>query len=603
VPHSPPLSTDARNGLHDHATVADTIVATLRASGVRRVYGLPGDSLNGFTDAIRRDGELAWEHVRHEESAALAAAGEAAMTGRLAVCAASCGPGGVHLANGLYDAHRSGVPVLAIAAHIPREEIGGDYFQETHPQELLRGCSVYAELVSVPEQLPRVLEMAMRHALERRGVAVVVVPGEVFRHRAGAAPPPTAIRASATRIRPDDATLLAAADVLNAGERVTILAGAGCRDAHDELIGLAERLQAPVVHSLRGKEWVEHDNPYNVGMTGLLGFPSGYRAMERCDVLLMLGTDFPYRQFLPDHARVIQVDVRGEVIGRRVGVEIALVGTVKDTIDALLPRLTGRRDAAHLRAMTEHYRDSRARFDDQAATGRRAHAAIHPQALTAAVDRIAAYDAVFLADVGTPTLWAARHLTMNGRRRLIGSFTHGTMANALPQALGVQASHPGRQVVALSGDGGLSMLLGELLTLRQRRLPVKVVVYNNGALGFVELEMKADGLVTFGTDLDNPSFADIGRAIGLHAVRVERPADLEVGLREALAAPGPAVIEVMTARQELSLPPHVTAQQAKGFGLWAMRSVLSGHGDEVLDLAQTNLSQLTDEATRRGGRS
>jgi pyruvate dehydrogenase (quinone) len=586
MPHAP---------LAPHATVADVMVATLRASGVRRVYGLPGDSLNGFTDAIRRDGELAWEHVRHEESAAFAAAGEAAMTGELAVCAASCGPGSLHLINGLFDANRSGVPVLAIAAHIPREEIGGSYFQETHPQELFRECSVYAELVSVPEQLPRVLEIAMRHALERRGVAVVVVPGEVFRHRVGGHLEARAIGAASTRVRPGDAALLAAADLLNAGGRATILAGAGCRGAHDELIALAERLKAPIVHSLRGKEWVEHDNPYDVGMTGLLGFPSGYRAMEHCDVLLMLGTDFPYRPFLPDGARVIQVDLRGERIGRRVAVDVALVGAVKDTIDALLPRLSSARDTAHLDQMVEHYRGARERFDHQASTEHHARAGVHPQALTAAIDRIAAYDAVFLADVGTPMLWAARHLSMNGRRRLIGSFNHGTMANALPQALGVQASHPGRQVVTLSGDGGLSMLLGELLTLRQQRLPIKVVVYNNGALGFVELEMKADGFVTFGTELDNPSFAEVARAIGLHAVRIDDPAELESGLSEAFATPGPALVEVMTTRQELSIPPHISAQQAEGFSLWATRSILSGRGDEVLEVAQTNLSQLTDE--------
>jgi pyruvate dehydrogenase (quinone) len=317
--------------------------------------------------------------------------------------------------------------------------------------------------------------------------------------------------------------------------------------------------------------------------------------MEHCDVLLMLGTDFPYRQFLPDRARVIQVDLRGERIGRRVPVDVALVGAVKDTIDALLPRLNTARDGSHLDQMVQHYRGARERFHRQATTDDHARGPIHPQVLTAAIDRIAAYDAVFLADVGTPTLWAARHLSMNGRRRLIGSFNHGSMANALPQALGVQASQPGRQVVTLSGDGGLSMLLGELLTLRQQRRPIKVVVYNNGALGFVELEMKADGFVTFGTDLDNPSFAEIARAMGLHAVCIEHPADLEAGLRSAFDAPGPALVEVMTARQELSVPPHVSAQQAEGFSLWATRSILSGHGDEVLEVARTNLSQLTDE--------
>lgn len=577
---------DARNGGVQPPTVADVIVATLRASGVSRVYGLPGDSLDGLTDAIRRDGQLTWEPVRHEESAALAAAGEAAMTGELAVCAARCGPGGVHLVDGLFDANRSGVPVLAIAAHLPRAESGGGSFQETHPQELFRGCSVHAEPVSVPEQLPRVLEIAMRHAMERRGVAVVVVPGETFRHPAGHDHRVTAIAPTATRACPDDAALLAAADTLNAAERVTILAGAGCRGAHGELVALAERLKAPVVHSLRGKEWVEHDNPSDVGMTGPLGFPSGYRAMEHCDVLLMLGTDFPYRQFLPEHARVVQVDVRGERIGRRVPADVALAGTVKDTIGALLPRLAGDRDTTHRDRMVRHYRRTRERFDAQAASGGGEEDRVHPRALTAAIDRIAAYDAVFLADAGTPALWAARHLTMNGRRRLIGSFNHGTTASALPQAIGAQASHPGRQVVTLSGDGGLSMLFGDLLTLRQRRLPVKVVVYNN--------------------DLDDPSFAGIARAIGLHAVRVERPADLESGLRAGFDAPGPALVEVMIERQALAFPPEVPAQ-ATGSGLWATRGILSGDGGEVVEVARSTLEQVTAEAAhglgRRGGAS
>jgi pyruvate dehydrogenase (quinone) len=576
------------------STVADVVVATLKGSGVRRVYGLPGDSLNGFTDALRRDGEIAWEHVRHEEAAAFAAAGEAAMTGQLAVCAASCGPGNLHLINGLFDANRSRVPVLAIAAHIPREEIGGSYFQETHPQELFRACSVYSELVSVPEQLPRVLEIAMRHAIERSAVAVVVIPGEIFLHDAGHDARAAVIRPSRAVIRPADEALAAAADVLNAAERVTILAGAGCQGAHDEVIALAGVLKAPVVHALRGKELVEYDNPYDVGMTGLLGFTSGYRAMEHCDALLMLGTDFPYRPFYPEHARVVQVDVRGEHIGRRVPVDIGLVGTVTDTIAALLPHLDTTRDAAHLGRMTSHYRRTRQRLDALAQT-HGDHGPIHPQTLAVAIDRLAADDAVFLADVGTPTLWAARYLTMNGRRRLIGSFNHGTMANALPQAIGVQASHSARQVVTLSGDGGLAMLLGELLTLRQQRLPVKVVVFNNGALGFVELEMKADGIVTYATDLDNPSFAELARAVGLHGVRIERPSELEDGLRTAFEHDGPAVVEVMTVRHELSIPPEITAEQAKGFTLWATRSILSGRGDEVVEVARTNLRQLSVE--------
>jgi pyruvate dehydrogenase (quinone) len=572
-------------------TVADVMIATLKASGVRRVYGLPGDSINGFTDAVRRDGEIAWQHVRHEEGAAFAAAGEAAMTGRLAVCAASCGPGNLHLVNGLFDAAGSRVPVLAIAAHIPRDEIGGSYFQETHPQELFRECSVYCELVGVPEQMPRVLETAMRFAVERSGVAVVVIPGEIFLHQAERETPPAAIRPSRPVIRPSDDELVAAAGVLNRAQRVTILAGAGCQGAHDELIAAAGALKAPVVHALRGKEFVEYDNPYDVGMTGLLGFESGYRAMEHCDALLMLGTDFPYRPFYPDDAKVVQVDVRGEHIGRRVRVDVGLVGTVKDTVQALMPRLETGRDIAHLERMQAHYRRTRERLD-ALADGHGDTGPIHPQLTAVALDKVAADDAVFTADVGTPTLWAARYLRMNGRRRLLGSFNHGSMADALPLAIGAQASHPGRQVVSLSGDGGLAMLMGELLTLRQQHLSVKVVVLNNGALAFVELEMKADGIVTFGTDLDNPSFADIGRAVGLHGIRIEHAGELEEGLREGLAHDGASIIEVMTERQELSIPPHITASQAKGFTLWATRSVLSGRGDEVVAVARSNLREL-----------
>jgi pyruvate dehydrogenase (quinone) len=575
-------------------TIADTIVATLKACGVQRIYGLPGDSLNGMTDALRRDGSIDWVHVRHEEAAAFAAAGEAAVTGELAVCAASCGPGNLHLINGLFDANRSRVPVLAIAAHIPREEIGGSYFQETHPQELFRECSVYCELVSFPDHLQRVLESAIRHALERGGVAVVVIPGEIFLHHEAEGARPSPIRKVATVATPGQDVLRAAADLLNTAERVTILAGAGCEGAHDELMAVADALAAPVVHSMRGKEFVEYDNPNDVGMTGLLGFASGYRAMEHCDALLMLGTDFPYRSFFPEGARVVQVDIRGEVIGRRVRVEVPVVGSVKDTIDALLPALRQDRDTSHLERMRDHYRRTRARLDGLAHTHGDG-SPVHPQILVAAIDAAAADDAVLIPDVGTPTLWAARYLHMNGRRRLIGSFLHGSMANALPQAIGVQAASPGRQVIALSGDGGLSMLLGELLTLRQQRLPVNVVVFNNGALAFVELEMKENGIVTYGTELDNPSFAEVARAIGLHAVRIERPSELDEGLRTAFAHDGPSVIEVLTARQELAIPPGVTAGQARGFALWATRSVLSGNGGELLEVAATNLRELAFE--------
>ena len=575
-------------------TVADVVVATLKISGVQRVYGVPGDSLNGFTDALRRDGDVVWEHVRHEEAAAFAAAGEAALTGELAVCAGSCGPGNLHLVNGLFDANRSGVPVLAIAAHIPRAEIGGAYFQETHPETLFRECSVYCELVSIPEQLPRVLEIAMRNALQRGGVAVVVVPGEVFLASAPSDARPLEIRAAKSVVRPDDKALAAAAKVLNAASEMTILAGAGCADAHDQLIAIAGALKAPVVHAFRGKEFVEYDNPYDVGMTGLIGWNSGYRAMEHCDALLMLGTDFPYRPFYPDGVPVVQVDLRGEHIGRRVPVDVALVGTVADTIDALLPLIEPKTDTQHLDRMIAHQRRARARLDALADQGR-GESPLHPQYVAATIDRLAAADAIFAADVGTPCIWAARYVRMNGSRRLIGSFNHGSMANALPHAIGAQASHPRRQVISLSGDGGLAMLLGELLTLRQQHLPVKVVVFNNGALSFVELEMKAAGIVTFATDLDNPDFAGIAQAIGLFGVRVEKAGDLEGALQDAFAYDGPALVDVITARQELSLPPKVTLEQVKGFTLFASRTILSGQGTELVELAKTNLRQLERE--------
>jgi pyruvate dehydrogenase (quinone) len=574
-------------------TVADVMVATLKASGVQRVYGIPGDSVNGFTDALRRDGGIAWEHVRHEEGAAFAATAEAALTGELAVCAASCGPGNLHLINGLFDANRSRVPVLAIAAQIPTVEIGGEYFQETHPAELFRECSVYRELVSTPEQLPRLLQIAMRAAVQRGGVAVLVVPGDVLTADAPS-DEVVAVRTARAVMRPDDESLAAAAQVLNAAERVTIMAGAGCAGAHGQLIALAGALQAPVVHAFGGKEFVEHDNPYDVGMTGLIGFGSGYRAMEHCDALVMLGTDFPYRPFLPEGVPVIQVDIRGEHIGRRIPVKVPLVGTVRDTVDALLPLLTPKTDSAHLNRMTAHYRRARARLD-KLARDRRNDSPLHPQYVAATIDRLAAADAIFTVDVGTPCIWAARYVRMNGTRRLVGSFNHGSMANALPHAIGAQASHPGRQVVAMSGDGGIAMLLGELITLRQQHLPVKVVVFANGALSFVELEMKAAGFATYGTDLDNPDFAGIARATGLFGVRVDKAGDLEDALRAAFAHDGAALVEVATARQELSLPPKVTYAQLKGFTLYATRTILSGEGGELVELAKTNLRELEVE--------
>ncbi|MCG7609168.1 MULTISPECIES: ubiquinone-dependent pyruvate dehydrogenase [Mycobacterium] len=573
------------------ATIADQVISALTLSGVRRVYGLPGDSLNGFTDAIRRSGEITWQHVRHEETAAFAAAADAALTGQLAVCAGSCGPGNLHLINGLFDAQRSRVPVLAIAAHIPRTEIGSEYFQETHPQDLFRECSVYCELVSTPEMAPRILQMAMRAAVEEGGVAVVVIPGEIFLQRAGETGWATCpVRPTRSIVRPDDESVRRAAGILNSAERVTILGGAGVAGSHDALIELASTLQAPVVHALRGKEFIEYDNPFDVGMTGLLGFASGYKAIKEADTLLMLGTDFPYQQFYPEGATVVQVDIRGRNLGRRTPVDLGLRGSVADTLAALQPLLRRKTNRDHLDRSLRHYRKTRATLDSLAVNDRD-KTPIRPEYVAALANQLASDDAVFTCDVGSPVVWAARYLTMNGRRRLIGSFNHGTMANALPHAIGAQTAFGDRQVIALAGDGGLTMLFGELVTLIQNRLPVKVIVFNNSSLNFVELEMKAAGIVTFGTDLVNPDFAAVAQAMGMFGRRVTEPGELQRAIADALSHDGPAVVDVHTARQELSIPPAITVEQAKGFSLYAIRTILAGRADELLDLVTTNVAR------------
>ncbi|MET8796923.1 ubiquinone-dependent pyruvate dehydrogenase [Nocardia sp. NPDC004568] len=573
------------------ATVAQHMITALQVSGVSRVYGLPGDSLNGFTDAIRRSDSITWEHVRHEEAAAFAATAEAALTGRLAVCAGSCGPGNLHLINGLYDAQRTRVPVLAVAAHIPIGEIGSGYFQETHPEELFRECSVYCELISSPQSAPRVVEMAMRAAVEENGVAVVVIPGEVFQSRvSGDRWSSRPVLPSRSVLRPDDPTLRRAADILNTGSRVTILGGAGTAGAHARVMALAETLHSPIVHAFRGKEHLEYDNPFDVGMTGLLGYASGYKAIKESDVLLMLGTDFPYPQFYPEDAAIVQVDIRGSHLGRRTPIDLGMVGSVRDTIDALLPLLEQKTDRTHLDRSLRHYRRTRHSLDALAVNDRD-RTPIRPEYVAGVVNRLAADDAVFTFDVGSPTIWAARYLTMNGLRRLTGSFTHGTMACALPHAIGAQTAHRGRQVIALAGDGGLTMLFGELITLVQNDLPVKVIVFNNSSLNFVELEMKAAGVVNFGTDLANPDFGAAARAMGIWGRRVEEPGDLEPAIAEAFAHEGPALVDVVVARQELTIPPAISAEQAKGFTIYAIRTILAGRADELLDLVTTNVAR------------
>ncbi|GAC57153.1 pyruvate dehydrogenase [Gordonia hirsuta DSM 44140 = NBRC 16056] len=578
-------------------TAADLIVDTIAAAGVKRIWGIPGDSLNGFTDALRTRPELAWMHVRHEEGGAFAASAEAAMTGELAAVAGSCGPGNLHFINGLYDAHRSRVPVLAIASQIPGEQIGTNYFQETHPENLYRECSSYCEVARTPEQLARILNIAIRTAVEDRGVSVLVIPGELFVAKVDEPQRVPRIRAASPVVRPSDEEVHLAAAMLNDSQKVTILAGAGCAGAHDDVVALAQKLKAPVVHAYRGKEHIEYNNPCDVGMTGLVGFASGYHAMESCDTLLMLGTDFPYNQFLPAHARVIQLDIRGSQIGRRTAVDLPLVGSVADTVPALTELIDDGRDPEHLDTAREDYARTRTLLDEWAVQND--DIPIRPEYLTRLLDQLADDDAVFVPDVGSPIIWAARYLTMNGRRRLLGSFSHGSMANALTMSTGIAAATPGRQVVSLSGDGGLAMLMGELLTLVQNKLPVKIVVYNNSSLNFVELEMKADGFVNFGTDLENPDFAAVAEAVGIAGWKVTDSSQLRQAVTEFLAHDGPALLDVTVARQELTIPPAITAAQVKGFTLWGLRTVLSGRGDELLDLAEVNLLSRLRRPKRR----
>jgi pyruvate dehydrogenase (quinone) len=555
--------------------------------GRENLGGVTGDSLNGLAFSLEQIGSIRWMHTRHEESAAFAAGADAESTGRLAVCAGSCGPGNLHLINGLFDAHRSHQPVLAIAAHIPSTEIGLGYFQETHPQELFKECSCFAELITNAQQFPRVLARAMRTAIEERGVAVIVLPGDValtecqeeVGKRTGSGP---------SSIVPASADIGRLANLLNQSGAVTLLCGSGTEGAHDEVVALADMLGAPVVHALRGKQFIEWDNPYDVGMTGLIGFSSGYHAMDSCDTLLMLGTDFPYRAFHPSKANIIQIDWKGSQLGHRAPLTLGLVGTVKDTIRAVLPHLERKCDRGFLEHAKKHYESARKGLDELA-TPSGPGRPIHPEFLARMIDEAASGDAIFAADVGTPTLWAARYLKMNGKRQLHGSFNHGSMANAMPQALGAQGANAERQVVSLSGDGGLSMLLGDLLTARQLDLPIKVVVFNNSLLGFVSMELKASGYLDTNVDLSKTDFAAIAKGAGIFSIRVEESDTVPSALQQALSHPGSALVDVVISKHELAMPPKIELTQAKGFSLYMLRAILSGRGDEIVDLARTNL--------------
>ncbi|MFI6795242.1 pyruvate dehydrogenase [Streptosporangium canum] len=572
-------------------TVAEQFIEVLRQAGVERVYGVVGDSLNPVVDAIRKTAGIEWVHVRNEEAGAFAAAAEAQVTGRLAVCAGSCGPGNTHLVQGLYDAHRSGAPVLALASHIAGAQIGTGFFQETHPDRQFVDCSGYCEMIGSAEQMPRVLRIAVQHAIGHSGVAVVVLPGDVADMPAAHGTGAHGFLTRQGTVQPPSDQVAELATALNSAEKVMLFCGAGVRRAHEEVMSLAARTLAPVGHALRGKEWIQYDNPYDVGMSGLLGYGACYDAMHEADLVVLLGTDFPYDDFLPGK-RTVQIDHDPAQLGRRTPLELAVHGDVSETLLAVLPQVAQKTDRRYLDKMLSKHVKTLDNVVNAYTRDIEHHTPIHPEYVASVVDELAADDAVFTVDTGMCNVWAARYLTPNGRRRVIGSFKHGSMANALPHAIGAQLADRGRQVVSLSGDGGLGMLMGELLTARMYDLPVKIVVFNNSSLGMVRLEMLVDGLPDFGTDVAPVDYAAIAAAIGLGSVRVEKPAQVREALATAFAAPGPYLVDVVTDPDVLSMPPRITAKQVKGFALGAGKVVLTGGVGRMIDMARANLRNI-----------
>jgi pyruvate dehydrogenase (quinone) len=575
-------------------TVADQLIAQLVEAGVHRIYGIVGDSLNPIVDAVRRTGGSAkggidWVHVRNEEAAAFAASADAQLTGELAVCAGSCGPGNLHLINGLYDAHRSGAPVLAIASHIPSVEIGSSYFQETHPDRLFVECSNYRELVSTAAQAPRVVNSAIRHATGLGGVAVVSLPGDIAELEAVGTAPLFKATGRPTMV-PDAADVAALAAAINEAKTVAIFAGAGVEGAHDEVIAFAERIAAPIGHSLRGKQWIQYDNPLDVGMTGLLGYGAAHAGIHDADLVILLGTDFPYAQFLPDakEAVIAQIDADASHLGRRTRVALPVHGDVLPTLAALTPLVAEKTDRGFLdKTLAQHHKLLTSVVGKYTDVDKLTP--IHPEFAASVLDEVLADDAIITADTGMSNVWQARYITPNGKRRIFGSFLHGSMANALPQSIGAQFAYPNRQVVTMSGDGGLSMLMGELLTVVAYRLPVKIVVFNNSTLGLVKLEMFVDGYPDFGVDVPSVDYAAVANALGIFGQRVEDPQELRGALEGAFAHNGPALVDVVTDPLALSLPASISLDQVKGFSLAMSKLVLNGGVGEAVQLVRSNI--------------
>ncbi|MEO2098694.1 MAG: pyruvate dehydrogenase [Brachybacterium sp.] len=578
------------------STFAQLLVAQLRDLGVERIYGVVGDSLNPVVDAVRTTEGIQWVHVRNEEAGAFAAGAEARLTGKLAVCAGSCGPGNTHMIQGLYDAHRDNAPVLAIASHIPSEKIGTGFFQETHPERLFQECSHFCEMVNSGPHGATMLHIAIQTAIAKSGVSVLVLPGDVADEGVDA-PLTRDLATELGAVQPAAGPVGRLAELIDEADTVMLFAGAGVRGAREEVLALAERVKAPIGHAFGGKEWMQYDNPYDVGMSGLLGYGACYEAMHEADLVILLGTDFPYSEFLPREngkgaPRIVQIDADASRLGRRVGLDLAVHGDVALTLQAVLPLLTSTKGHRYLHRQLKAHHKALSGVVAAYTKNVERMTPIHPEFVAATLDELADDDAVFTVDTGMCNVWGARYITPNGKRRVFGSWHHGTMANALPQAIGASMAFPGRQVISMSGDGGLGMLMGELLTVKLHELDTKILVFNNSSLGMVKLEMLVEGLPDHGTDHEAVDYAAIAEGVGIGAVRITEPKKLKKQLADALATPGPVLIDVVTDPDALSMPPKITAQQIRGFATASTKVVLGGGVGRMVDMAASNLRNM-----------
>jgi len=570
--------------------ISDQLVETLVEAGIQRIYAVTGDSLNYVNEAVQRNGKIKWIHVRNEETAAFAAGAEAQLKG-LACCAGSSGPGHVHLINGLYDAHRSSASVLAIASTIPTKEFGTDYFQETNIFKLFDDCSCYNQMATTATQFPRMLQAALQHAVHKKGVAVLGLPGDITNLPAVTSETTTSLFRSKPIIRPSDNELLQLAELLNLHQKITIYCGLGAAEAHDELIELAGKLKAPIAYSYKAKMAIQYENQYEVGLTGLLGVPSAYQSMHECDLLILLGTDFPYTPFMPVHNKIVQIDIKPESLGRRAKLDMGLCGDVKDTLQALLPLIEEKDDNTFLDRQLENYKEVKKNLlfyvND---TGK--PNAIHPEYVASVINELSDKDAIFTVDTGMCCVWAARYLEGTGERKMLGSFNHGSMANAMPQAIGASLACPDKQVIAFCGDGGLSMMMGDLMTIVQYNLPVKIVLFNNRSLGMVKLEMEVAGIPDVETDMLNPDFNKLADAMGMYGITISDPDDVESALKKAFLQDGPALITIQTDPNALALPPKIEFDQLKGFTSYMGKMMLSGRTDEIIKIIKSNYKHL-----------